>query len=147
MDIEHASLTQVVQGINGELIAIEDDVLDVARRLKEIHPSLHVYFNQQRHPKHGDDGYFVIYELCDDGKERLVTTAKELDPRLIAHFERLASESYDVVAEMDKMDDQAEKDKDHVFAEQVGEIGERLHHALRRDKEVKDRIFLPERKL
>lgn len=136
MDIEHASLACVQRGIKGELITIEDDVLDVARRLKEIHPSLHVYWNEQ-----GE--YFVIYELCDDGRERVVTTVKELDPRLIAHFEQLASESWNVVAEIDRMDAQADRDKEHAFAERVGEIGERLHHALRKDYEVRDRIYLP----
>jgi hypothetical protein len=137
VDIEYAPLASVQRGINGELITIEDDVLDIARRLKEIHPSLHLYWNEQ-----GE--YFVIYELCEDGRERLVTTVKELDPRLIEHFERMASESYDAVAEMDRMDDQAEKDRKHAFAEKTGEIGERLHHAIRKDLEVKDRIWVPE---
>lgn len=142
IDIEHADILQVQRGIGGELILIEDDVLDVVRRLKEISPSLHVWFNQQKHPKHGDDGYFVVYELCEDGEERLVTTVKELDNRLVAHFERLAHESWDVLAEMDKMDEKAAKAKEAKFAEQVGEIGERLHHALRKDKQVKDHIFV-----
>ena len=144
LDIEHADILQVQRGIGGELILIEEDVLDVVRRLKEISPSLHVYFNQQKHPKHGDEGYFVIYELCEDGEERLVTTVKELDPRLIAHFERMAHESWDVLAEMDKMDEKAAKDKEAAFSERVGEIGERLHHALRQDKQVQDHIFVPE---
>ncbi len=138
MDIEHSSLTQVQRGIGGELVTIEDDVLDVARRLKEIHPSLHVYFNEQ-------GGYFTIYELCDDGRERIVTNVNELDGRLIGYFEMLASESWDVIAEMDRMDDQAGRDKEHRFAEKVGEIGERLHHALRKDFQATDRIYVPER--
>lgn len=138
MDIEYASLACVQRGINGELVTIEDDVLDVARRLKEIHPSLHVYWNEQ-----GE--YFVIYELCGDGRERLVTTVKELDPRLIAHFEMLASESYDAVREMDKMDDQADRDKKAAFEERVGEIGERLHHALRKDLQAQNHIYVPGR--
>jgi hypothetical protein len=137
VDIENATLAQVQRGIGGELILIEDDVLDVVRRLKEIHPSLNVWYNEQQ-------GYFVIYELCDDGRERVVTTVRELDARLISHFEMLASESWNAVAEMDRMDDQADRDKKYRFAERVGEIGERLHHALRRDYEAKDRIYLPD---
>lgn len=140
MDIEHADLIQVQRAIGGKydgcLVAIEDDVLDVVRRLKAIDPHLGVYWNEV-----GE--YFVIYEMCDDGRERLVTTVKQLDSRLISHFEQLASESWDVIAEMEKMDDLAEKEKKRRFAEKVGEIGERLHHALRKDYEVKDRIFLP----
>ena len=136
LDIEHADFTQVQRGIGGELITIDDDVLDVVRRLKEISPTLNVRYNEQQE-------YFVIYELCVDGRERLVTTVKELDPRLIHYFEMLASESWDAVAEMEKMDQQAEKDKKHRFAERVGAIGERLHFALRKDMEVKDQIYLP----
>jgi len=140
MDIEHADLIQVQRAIGGRhagaLVTIENDVLDVVRRLKEIDPHLGVYWNEV-----GE--YFVIYEMCDDGAERLVTTVKELDPKLISYFERLAHESWDVVAEMEKMDDLAEKDKKYRFAERVGEIGERLHHALRKDYEFKDKVFLP----
>lgn len=138
--IEHADLIQVQRAIGGRydgcLIAIEDDVLDVVRRLKEISPRLNVRFNEI-----GE--YFVIYELCEDGTERLVTTVKELDGRLISHFEMLASESWDAVQEMDRMDDQAEKDKKARFVEKVGEVGERLHHAIRADLECKDRIWVP----
>ena len=140
MDINHADLIQVQRAIGGKydgcLVAIEDDVLDVARRLKEIHPSLHVYFNEV-------GGYFVIYEMCEDGTERLVTTVKELDGKLIKYFEMLNSESWDAVAEMERMDETAERNRKAAFAERVGEIGERLHHALRKDYEVKDRITLP----
>src|ERR1700687_2086961 len=123
MDIENASFVSVQRGIGGELITIEDDVLDVVRRLKAIHPGLGVKWNEQ-------GGYFVIYEMCEDGTERLVTTVKTLDSRLISPFEMLASESWDAEAEIDKMDDLAEKNKKAKFAEKVGEIGERLHHAL-----------------
>jgi hypothetical protein len=138
VQIENTSLACVQRGINGKLITIEDDVLDIARRLKAIHPSLHLYWNEQ-----GE--YFVIYELCEDGRERLVTTVKELDSRLIEHFEMLASESWDPVAEMDRMDDAAEAAKKDAFAERVGEIGERLHHALRSDYGFnKDRVYVPE---
>lgn len=143
MDIEHstvpyASLAEVQAGRGAELVNVEDDVLDVVRRLKEIHPGLNVRWNPRQE-------YFTIYELCDDGRERLVTNVTELDPRLIAHFEMLASESWDAVAEMDRMDDKADAEKKHAFEERVGEIGERLHHALRSDYEVKDRIFVPEK--
>ena len=42
------------------------------------------------------------------------------------------------------MDDAAERSKKRAFQERVGEIGERLHHALRKDLGYdKDRIWLP----
>jgi len=136
LDIEHADLLQVQRGIGGELITIDDDVLDVVRRLKEISPALNVRYNEH-------EQYFVIYELCTDGRERLVTTVKELDGRLISYFEMLASESWDAVAEMERMDDQAEVNKKYRFAEKIGEIGERLHHALNKDFEFRNKIYLP----
>jgi hypothetical protein len=136
--IPYASLEEVQAGRGVELVHIEDDVLDVVRRLREIHPGLNVRWNPHQE-------YFTIYELCVDGRERIVTNVTELDPRLIEHFEMLASESWDAVAEMDRMDDQAERDKEYALAERTGEIGERLHHALRSDLEVKDHVYVPEK--
>ena len=141
MDLEHssipyASISEVQAGRGAELVNVEDDVLDVVRRLKEIHPGLNVTWNPYQE-------YFTVYELCEDGRERIVTNVTELDPRLIAHFEMLASDDWDPVKEMDRMDDEAEENQKKVFAEQVGEIGERLHHALASDYEFKHRIFVP----
>lgn len=139
MRIEHASLLQVQQGIGGQAVLVEDDVLDVVRRLQEIDPSLFVTYHEQ-----GD--YFSIVEMCPDGAERIVNNVKELTPDIIEYVRMIGSEGWDVVAEMEKMDQQADRNARHRFAESVGEIGERLHHALRKDLGFdKNRIWVPGR--
>lgn len=139
MELDRPSLSQVITGMHGELVTVEDDVLEVARRLKDIHPDLSVRWNQQ-----GE--YFTIYEDCPDGVERLVTNVKHLDGRLISYFERMAHESWDAVKEIEKMEAATDRERDHAMKERIGEIGERLHHALRKDFHFnQDRIWLPER--
>ena len=55
----------------------------------------------------------------------------------------MAHESWDVVREIEKADDQSAKERDHSMKEKIGVIGERLHHALRKDFNFnQDRVFL-----
>jgi hypothetical protein len=72
-----------------------------------------------------------------------VLTAQELDQRIPERLRRLRSPDYDYGAEVDRLDAQAERDEAHYFAEEVGERGERLFHAMRKDLEVKSRVYLP----
>lgn len=141
MEIRHASLLQIQRGRDGRKVLIENDVLDIVRQLQEIDPNLHVNFNEV-------SGHFSVVETCPDGEERLVTTVQELTPQLVDHIRKIGSESWnrELGYQIAKMDDEAKRDKDHATSERVGEIGERLHHALRADKEVKDRIWIPEPK-
>lgn len=136
MKIEHASLLQVQKGLGGKKVLIENDVLDVVKQLQEISPDLFVNYIEQ-----GD--YFAIVENCPDGVERLVTTVKDLTPAVVEHIRKIGSDSWDAVAEMERTDDAASANKKHEFGERVGEIGERLHHALRKDFQAQDKIWVP----
>ena len=140
MEIEPATIAQVRAGRDGRVLTVEEDVFEVAGRLKEIDPSLHLRWNER-----GE--YFVVYQLIgkleEGGEEKLVLTAKELTPAIIARVEEIAHPEYDFVAEMDKLDKQADKDKDHRFHEQTGEAAERMAHAVRKDIQAKNKIILP----
>src|SRR2546423_12858037 len=125
MDIVRAPLPVVQASIGKRRIPIEADVYNIVERLKEISPTLSVNYIDQ------GDGWFSIVETTPDGKEHLVTTVTELTPAVVEHVRMLGSESYDAIAEMDRADDAAEKNKKRAFAEKVGEVGERLHHAIR----------------
>jgi hypothetical protein len=133
MEIPHASLAQVKQGRDGRRVLIEDDVLDVARRLRELDPNLMVEWNEA--------GFFTISEMLPDGTQQLVTTTTDLNSAVPEYVAKLAKTDY--VAEMDRMDAEAERKKEHRFAEQIGERGELLHHALRKDLSVQNRVYLP----
>lgn len=138
MDIQHASLAQVRKGRDGRQVLIEGDVLDIVSQVKHIDPRLSVHWNE-----YGE--YFVVTETSPtDGRERLVTTVLELDQNLVRHLERLGSAEYDYVAEVERKDDKAKADKKWKFAQEIGETGERLAHALRKDLQAQNRIFIPQ---
>lgn len=136
MEIQPATLAQVRAGRGARTIIIEEDVLDVAARLKQIDPQLSLHWNET-------GGYFSVVETGQDGRERLVLSAQELDDRVIQRVQQIAHPSYNYGLELDRMDDRADREKDHRFHEQTGEIGERLAHALRTDLQAKNKIILP----
>lgn len=130
-----ASITQVRAGKDGRREIIDGDVLNIAKQIKAIDPSLHLWWIEK-------GGYFAVIELKDH-KQRLVTTALELDERLLRKIEKIAHPSYDFAGELEKKDKRAEKNKAHRFREQTGEIGERAAHALRKDLQAKNKAFIP----
>lgn len=133
--MQPATLTQVRAGRGGRMMEVDADVLDICRRIQEIEPSLGVDYNEY-------GKYFRVYQTIG-GEKHTVTTVTELTPELVERIRRLAHPSYDLAAELDRIDDQADREQQHAFREQVGEVGEHLFHAMRKDLEVKDRIWLP----
>lgn len=136
MEIVPATLAQVRAGRDGRRILIEDDVLDVATQLKAIDDSLSLHWNE-------NGSYFFVVHTDEKGTENLVLTARELDNRVVDRATQIGSAGYDYLAEVDRLDKQAERDADHRFSEQTGEVGERLAHALRQDLQAKNKIILP----
>jgi hypothetical protein len=136
MEITPASFAQVRDGRDGRRITIEEDVGDIARRVKEISHLLSLQWNEK-----GE--FFAVVETTADGTERLVLTAQECDNRIVERVMRIADASYDFLAEVDAMDARAEREKAHRFSEETGEVGERLAHALRRDIQAKNKVILP----
>ena len=126
MEITPATFAQIKTGRDGRRVTITEDVGDVARRLHDISPKLILQWNEY-------GKYFVVIERAENGDERLVFTAQECDDRIVKRAEQITSPSYDFLAEVEQMDRQAEKEKDHKFSEQVGEVAEHMAHALRKD--------------
>ncbi len=128
-------MAQVRRGKDGKLVLIEDDVLAVARGLLDIDPKLRLRYSEEGH-------YFVVYWL-DGNRERMVLTSTELTPAILDRVRYIQSSSYDFMAEVDRMDAQAEKDEAHRFHEETGVIGEQLAHAVRKDLQSKSKIIIP----
>jgi hypothetical protein len=135
MRIQAASLAQVRKGRDGRMIAIEDDVLDVAKQLTAIDKDLRLRWSES-----GE--YFVVYQLVGD-REKLVLTSTELNPQIVERVRQIARPGYDFGAELERMDAEAEKDKEHRFHEDVGERSELLAHTLRKDLQAKNKIIVP----
>lgn len=140
IEITPATLAQVHRTRNGHQIAIDDDVQGVARDLLAIDPSLRLHYDP-----HGE--YYVVKQLVTerDGTvtEKLVTTALELDQRIVHRVRQIAHPSYDYAAELDRVDAAADRERDRRQAELVGPMAERLAHALRKDLGATNRAFMP----
>ena len=135
MELERASLAQFRKGRNGRSYVIEEDVLDIVGQIQDLDENLKVLWNE-----YGE--HYVVVEDCRDGKERLVTTSLYLDQRLLARLREMVSPGYDLAAEMEAQDAAADREKDHEFHERMGERGEQLAHALRKDL-GSSRIIVP----
>lgn len=135
MEIKAATLAQVQRASDGRMIQIDDDVLGIARQLKEIDEGLCLRWSES-----GE--YFVIFHRNPETREEnLVLTTQELDPRVIERVRKVGSKSYDYVAELEKAEAQAERDNDHRIREQAGPVAERVVHELR--KAEGSRIIVP----
>ena len=134
--MQRASLTQVRAGRGGRLIEIDADVMDICNRIREIDSSLGVDWNE-------DGNYFRVYQLVQGGEKHVATTTRELTPEVVEEVRRIADPKYNLAGELERIDDQADKNNQHAFREKVGEAGERLHHAMRKDLQMQDRIYLP----
>jgi hypothetical protein len=134
VEIQPASLAVAQRGRNGQLVTIEEDVLNIAQQLREIDPCLSLHWNEGR-------GVFVVLETLENGDEKLVTVVKEVDQRLVERIRKIASADYDYVKELDMIDAAHDRKIEHDFSEKVGEAGERMYHAL---KPKGRRIFVPD---
>lgn len=127
-EIQPASIEQLVRGRNGKMIAIDADVGGIVQQIQEINPAFHVRYSEA-----GE--YWVVFRINPDTKKQeLVTTAQELDGRLLNRIRKISSPLYDFAAEVDKLEAQGKKAKEYQWSEQVREHGEQLAHALRKDK-------------
>lgn len=141
MEIQPATLAQVVRGRGGKMVQIDDDVAGIAQRLQEIDPRLRLRYSEP-------GGYFVVYRLIErpDGstKKDMVTTSTTVDGRLLQRIEKVYGRDYNYADELDKVDAAAKRERDHRFSEQVGPLAEQLAHAIRKDLGVKaPRIYVP----
>ena len=137
MDVTPATMAQVRQGRGGKFVHLDNEV---AHALRELDPGLRLRYSES-------GGYYVVYFVEDRGdkgtKEHLVLTAQECDHRIVARCMFIDSRGYDYGEEIERIDRLAEVEHDRIRREQVGEIGARLHQALRKERGWdKDTIFV-----
>ena len=140
-EIEAVSIDQFREGRDGRIHLINADAGGVVARMKRIDPGLSLRYSEA-----GD--YYVVYWVGPDGQQELVATYQELDQRIAEDLERIEhmqhQPGYSYAEELDKKDAKAEADADHARREAVGEMGERLAHAARKDLGYdKHRIVTP----
>ncbi len=138
--IEPASITQVLASACGPAVVIDDDAGNVARDLRALDATLRVRYSVR-------GGHFVIFQVIvePDGRvvEHYVTTALQLDQRIVRRVEQLVHPSYDAGAELERAAHERRAADRAGFREELAGHAERLAHALRRDVGLKDRIAVP----
>jgi hypothetical protein len=143
MEVRPASIQQVIRGREGQMVTIDNDVQGVANALHEIDHHLRLRYSEA-----GE--YWVVYFKPDEGDEGdgyLLTTAQDLDHRLVKRVEEVywkhRQPGYSVGEEMNANDAAADAEADRKFTEEAGELYEKLAHAMRKDLDVQSRIFVP----
>ena len=134
-DARPASIAQVRKTKDGHLVSIEGDLLEVVAQVKDISPDLSVRWSVA-----GE--YFAVFERTKEGKDELVLTTQQLDQRIVERLRLLCSKEYSYAKEVDRMDKEAERKADQKLHEEVGERGEVLAHALRKDFGAKPKTFV-----
>jgi hypothetical protein len=135
LDLEppRATLGQLQLTNKHEMVPVETDVLGVVARLRSIDPGLKMFFD------FGQEIFVLYHEgLNEQGQvvDTLVGAYKELDQRIVKLIERIDAQGrgrHDLVAELDKLEAERDREQRHRQLEQVGEVGEQLRHALRKD--------------
>jgi hypothetical protein len=135
IQIQPASFDQLVRAKDGRLVGISDDVGGVAQQLREIDPGFRLAYSE------AEDITIVSHD--DGDSEELKFTAKGTpDHRIVQRAREIASPGYDFLADLEATDRAAEKARYDQFREKVGDAGERLAYALRKDLHVENRVFI-----
>jgi hypothetical protein len=141
-----ADISQIVKAKDGKMVSIEDDVQNVANDLAEIDPHFRLRYSET-------GKYFVVYwkhdEAVEDGDGYLVTTAQDLDQRIVQtvkriHHQVLNDPRYSFADEVERVEEANRRIAEHNRAEEMGPKHEKLAHALKKDLHLdQERIFVP----
>lgn len=147
VEIQPAGIAQVHRALRtGKRVLVTEDVQNIARDLREVRETLRLEFDPD------SDLWFVIdkIEHPDGSSEDKMVTVWDverngtIDQRLVERVRQVAHSSYDLGAELERLDREAERERSSRFREQVGPAAERLKHALRKDLGANNnRAFVP----
>lgn len=122
----------LVDANKGRLVTYQEDVLDIKGRIKREWPGvIDVFFDEDPSAE-----CWVITQTDKEGTESVLFTTKQLSESTIDRIRRadqVLHPSRDPLKEIEKEEAEIERDKDRRFSERVGEAGERLFLALRKD--------------
>lgn len=108
---------------------VEGDVFNIAERVKEVDPSLHiVQLDSREYP-------YAVMEHCQDGVERLVFKCKALDNRVVERLRYLMARPFDErFAELEREEFKFEQDRKEAELERLyHELGDPMRYQLERD--------------
>lgn len=126
IEITPASLVHVNRGRGGSFVTIEDDVLDIAKQIQQVHPEFRLQYNE-------DGEYFRVVQETPGFRAHTVTTALEADQRLVTRLRALVQDPDANRRAQEAEEARVDRHHDHKLSEAVGEASERLAHAIRED--------------
>jgi uncharacterized protein (UPF0297 family) len=139
-ELQPVALDRIMRTRNGQRVAIHADVGSVVAQLREIDDRLHVFYVP-------DQAFFSVelHTPRADGlvDEHLVGAYESLDGRVVQRIRQITRPGYDLGAELERIDREAQARADHRHSEQTGEIAERVAHAVRKDLGVRSKAFIP----
>lgn len=142
MQIQPVSVDVVRAGKQGRWEIVDRDLTDVAKQVKQIHPSLELHRFERT-------GHYSVIQRLDNGGENLVATCEPIPggaphPGLVEMVRKVVSAAYDPVDEIEKAHAKAQRDIAHESRERVGPKLEKAHDQFRRmTGENQSRIFVP----
>lgn len=114
----------------GRLVTEGPDILKIKAEIESGWPGvLSVFFDLE-------EEVWVIVEKCSDGVERLAVKTDILSQKTIDKLHRIDQAKHrqgDVNRQLELEDADVERKKDHILSESIGEAGERLFTALKKD--------------
>jgi hypothetical protein len=139
-ELQPVALDRIMRTRNGQRVAIDADVGSVVAQLREIDERLHVFYVP-------DQAFFSVelHTPRADGSvdEHFVGAYESLDGRVVQRIREITRPGYDLGAELERIDREAQAQADHRHREQTGEIAERVAHAVRQDLGVRSKAFIP----
>ena len=119
--------------INVEGNLVEKDSLQIAERLAEYDPNLYIICLEPTEAGI-NDAPFIIAELCEDGEMRRVFEAWELNASILDRVMQADTSKYDVLSEMDKINDKIRRNNTQRYEEIMLENKEQATAVLKSRK-------------
>lgn len=119
---------------------IDNDLYDIASRIKALHPSLYILEASE-----GDQCVWIIMESCQDGVERLVFKVEELDGRVIRRLNEIMSmDLHQRIDKLEKLAYKAEQDRqDEAFEKFYETAGRPMWTQLEHDGFIQRPVSYP----
>lgn len=141
IDITPGSVAQVARTLGGLTVLVTEDVQNVATDLAAL-GDFHLHYDPV-------EELYVVMQV-HDGTEKLVTSARECDQRIVARVRQITAPGYDLAGELERAEREADMENVHELSELMGDRAERLGHALRKDlgrheavSTLKSRVVVP----
>lgn len=116
-------------------VAVEEDTLRIAEKIKAYDPNLRVQFVDPSQAEFGDAPFRII-EHCPDGFDRVAMYAWTLDERVLDRIMLADTNRVDVLAALNASNNRARDQERRRYQEQVAAVSEMVQGVLASPKDT-----------